>query len=132
IADVAQRTAAYGFPGFSVDGNDPAAVYRMVAPAVELARGGGGPTLIECKTYKWLGHYVGDPGASRPGEEVAEWKSNDPLPRFEAYLLQEGVCGAERIERARAAVEEEMEAAIEFGRRSPAPRPEDALEDMPA
>ena len=130
IPDVALRGAAYGFPGIKVDGNDPVAVYLVAGEAVERARSGGGPTLIETKTYKWLGHYVGDPGAYRPREEVAGWKANDPIPRYEKYLVERGVMSGEEIAAVRREVYAELEAAVEFARSSPLPRPEDALEDF--
>ncbi len=132
VADVAQRAAAYGFPGWVVDGNDPVAVYQAVARAAERARQGGGPTLIECKTYRWMGHYIGDPGNYRPAEEVAQWKARDPLALFERRLIEQGLLPQEEIARVHHEVQAEVEAAVEFARRSPAPSPEDALEDMPA
>ena len=127
---IAERAAAYGFPGVTVDGNDPAAVYAVVCNAVERARGGEGPSFIECLTYKWMGHYVGDPGHYRPKEEVAEWKQRDPLPRYERALEEQGVLSREDIEEVHRHVRDEIEAAVEFARRSPLPRPEDALEDL--
>lgn len=130
IADVAQRAAGYGIPGFSVDGNDAVAVYQAVAPAVERARRGEGPSLIECKTYRLLGHYVGDPAAYRPKEEVQEWKARDPLLRLERTLVEHGICSREAIEKVHAEVRRELDEAVEFARRSPAPAPEQALEDV--
>jgi pyruvate dehydrogenase E1 component alpha subunit len=130
LSDIAQRAAAYGFPGVTVDGNDPVAVYQAAVPAIERARAGEGPSLIECQTYRWLGHYVGDPGAYRPKEEYAEWKARDPVPRFETRLEAEGVLPREQIESVREEVRREVEAAVEFARQSPSPRPEDALEDL--
>lgn len=132
LKDLAQRAAAYGFPGMVVDGNDPVAVYQAVAPAVARAREGGGPTLIECKTYKWMGHYIGDPGIYRPPEEVAQWKARDPLVCFERHLIEQAVCSEQELEQVHQRVQAELEAAVDFARRSPAPRPEDAMEDLPA
>ena len=94
------------------------------------ARAGEGPSLIECQTCRWLGRYVGDPAAYRPKEEYVGWKVRDPVPRFEARLEAEGVLTAEEIERVRAEVRRELQAAVEFARQSPSPRPEDALEDL--
>jgi TPP-dependent pyruvate/acetoin dehydrogenase alpha subunit len=132
LRDLSERAKAYGFPGMSVDGNDLVEVYKVAADAVRRARGGGGPTLLECKTYRWMGHYVGDPGAYRPAEEVELWKARDPLPRFEAYLTGHGVLTAEEIAGVHQAVERELEAAVEFARQSPLPLPEQALEDLEA
>ena len=130
IEDISTRAVAFGFPGVSADGNDPIAVYRAVAPAVHRARQGKGPTLIECKTYRWLGHYVGDPGSYRPVDEVAEWKGKDPVPRYERYLQEQGVMSAADIESVHERVKREVEAAVEFARSSPFPQPEDALTDV--
>jgi pyruvate dehydrogenase E1 component alpha subunit len=130
IRDISVRALAFGFRGISVDGNDPVAVYRAVAPAVDRARREDGPTLVECKTYRWLGHYVGDPGTYRPKEEVAAWKARDPLPRYERYLEEHGVVSREEMERVQRQVRDEVDAAVEFARRSPSPSPEDALEDV--
>jgi len=131
IASVADRAAAYGFPGVSVDGNDPLAVYEAAREAVERARCGGGPTLLECRTYRWMGHYIGDPANYRPAEEVAWWKQRDPLVLFEQRLAEQEVLSGGEIQQVHDQVREELEAAIEFARRSPAPAPEDALEDFP-
>jgi pyruvate dehydrogenase E1 component alpha subunit len=132
IQDISLRAAAYGIPGVTVDGNDPVAVYHAVSEAVERARAGSGPTLVECKTYKWMGHYIGDPANYRPKDEVAGWKARDPIPRFERRMLNAGVMTQEEIDAAHAAVRAEVEAAVEFARQSPLPRPEAALEDFNA
>lgn len=130
IEDISTRAAAFGFPGVCADGNDPIAVYRAVAPAVHRARRGEGPTLIECKTYRWLGHYVGDPGRYRPVGEVAEWKAKDPVLRYERYLREQNVMSAAEMESVHAQVKREVDAAVEFARVSPLPQPEDALADV--
>jgi TPP-dependent pyruvate/acetoin dehydrogenase alpha subunit len=131
VNSVAQRAAAYGFPGVTVDGNDPLAVYEAARAAVERARSGGGPTLLECRTYRWMGHYIGDPATYRPAEEVAWWKERDPLALFERKLIETDICSQEEIQRVHELVRAELEAAIEFARQSPAPAPEDALTDLP-
>ena len=128
--EIAVRAAAFGFPGVTVDGNDPIAVYEAVVCSVDRARRGDGPTLVECRTYRWLGHFVGDPGTYRPKEEVAAWREKDPLPRYERYLEERGVLDREEIESVHQVVKEEVRAAVEFARRSPSPQPEDALEDV--
>jgi TPP-dependent pyruvate/acetoin dehydrogenase alpha subunit len=131
INSVAQRAAAYGFPGVTVDGNDPLAVYEAARAAVERARSGGGPTLLECRTYRWMGHYIGDPATYRPAEEVAWWKERDPLATFERKLSELSICSQEEIQRVHEQVRAELEAAVEFARQSPVPAPEDALTDLP-
>ncbi len=132
LKQLSERAQGYGFPGTSVDGNDPVAVYEAAAEAVQRARRGDGPTLLECRTYKWMGHYIGDPGAYRPPAEVAEWKARDPLLGFEAYLTGSGALTPEEVAGVHQAVEQELEAAVEFARRSPSPLPEQALEDLRA
>lgn len=132
IPEVAARAAGYGIPGVTIDGNDPLAVYAAMVEAVERARGGRGASFVECRTYKWLGHYVGDPGKYRPAEEVAEWKAADPLPRFERELATQGVLSPGEAELVHAQVSREIEEAVEFARQSPHPKPEDALEDVEA
>jgi pyruvate dehydrogenase E1 component alpha subunit len=130
ITDVADRAAAYGIPGVVVDGNDVMAVYEAVGEAVKRARAGEGPTLIECKTYRWRGHFEGDPQVYRTQEEIKEWQAKDPIPRFEALLADMGVMTAEEAEAIRKEVAAEVEAAIEFAEKSPEPAPEAALEDL--
>jgi pyruvate dehydrogenase E1 component alpha subunit len=132
LTDLSERARAYGFPGRSVDGNDPIAVYEAASDAVQRARRGEGPTLLECKTYKWMGHYIGDPGTYRPAEEVERWKAKDPLPRFESYLMDCGVLSREEIAGVHDEVQQELETAVEFARQSPSPLPAEALEDLGA
>jgi TPP-dependent pyruvate/acetoin dehydrogenase alpha subunit len=132
LKQLSERAQGYGFPGVSVDGNDPVAVFEAASEAVQRARHGEGPTLLECRTYKWMGHYIGDPGAYRPPAEVAEWKGRDPLAGFEAYLTGSGALTPEEVAGVHQAVEQELEAAVEFARQSPPPRPEQALEDVRA
>lgn len=130
IASVSERAAAYGIPGITVDGNDVVAVYQAAGDLIERARRGEGPALLECRTYRWLGHYVGDPATYRPPEELAWWKSRDPLLIFERRLLQEADFSEQELAMVRREASDELEAAVDFARRSPAPRPEDALEDV--
>lgn len=124
---IAERAAAYGMPGVVVDGNDAAAVYEATRAAVERARSGGGPTLIECQTYRTVGHSRGDPGAYRPKEEVELWKQKDPIERLRRSLLADGAATASDLAAIDGEVEGEIEAAVAFADESPAPRPEDAL-----
>src|SRR5437868_12041094 len=88
VEDLSVKAQAYGFPGITVDGNDVLAVYRVAQEAIHRARIGGGPTLIECKTYRWYGHSEIDPAKYRSPEEVEEWKAKDPIPRMERYLAK--------------------------------------------
>ncbi len=121
VADIAARGVAYGMPGVIVDGNDVLAVYRATVEARDRAFAGGGPTLLECKTYRFLGHYIGDPEDYRTAEEVEEHKRDDPLPRFERYLLETGVLDQELNQRIMAETQREADEALEFAINSPKP-----------
>jgi pyruvate dehydrogenase E1 component alpha subunit len=122
IANVADRAAAYGIPGVIVDGSDVLAVHAVVAAAVERARGGEGPSLIEAKTYRFEGHFLGDPEPYRTKEEVAQARaSRDPLIRFGAVLQQLGVADVDSLQRLDARVKDEVERAVTFGEASPEP-----------
>ena len=86
IDDVADRAESYGFDGVAINGNDVLAVYQATQGALARARSGDGPTLIECKTYRWHGHSEHDKAFYRTDEELAMWKSRDPIPTFTTYL----------------------------------------------
>ena len=130
VEDVAKRAAAYGIPGKSVDGNDVIAVYEAARDAVQLARKGEGPTLVECKTYRRRGHSRVDPARYRPKEEVEEWLRRDPVKRFEDYLLQNHVLTEEELQSVKAQVTSRIDDAVKFALESPYPAPEEALEDV--
>lgn len=91
VENVADRAAAYGIPGVTVDGNDVTAVHEAVKSAVKRAKAGKGPSLVECTTYRWEGHYLGDPQIYRTKEDIAKCKRLDPIPRFAAKLVADGV-----------------------------------------
>ncbi len=111
---IAQKALAYGFPGIQVDGNDVLAVYTAAQEAVERARSGGGPTLIECVTYRLAMHTTADdPKRYRTEEEVGEWSQRDPIPRFQGYLVGKGLLAEEGIEAIEAEVKAEIQAAVE-------------------
>lgn len=130
ISDISERARAYDIPGVSVDGNDAVAVYEVVGKAVARARDGLGPTLIEAKTYRWMGHYIGDPGAYRPPEEVAEWRTQEPLGQLRSRLIETGILSEEEAQRIEAEAAQEVEEAVAFARQSPDPHPDEALEDV--
>ncbi len=122
LESIADRAAAYGIPGVTVDGNDVLAVYEVTRAAVERARQGQGPTLLECKTYRWYGHHVGDPSTSyRPAEEVESWKAHCPIKRFRAWLIEQSHLTEDEAAAIEAAQQREVEEAIEFGKNSPYP-----------
>jgi acetoin:2,6-dichlorophenolindophenol oxidoreductase subunit alpha len=131
IKDIAVRAVAYDIPGETVDGMDVLEVYRVAGEAIDRARAGGGPTLVECKTYRFHGHYVGDPGtAYRRPDEVEEWKQRDPIPSFAHRLVAEGMATEAALHALDAAVQRELEDAIQFAEASPEPDLEDALQDI--
>ncbi len=116
---VAGRAAAYGMPGVCVDGNDVAAVMQATREAAELARAGGGPSLLELMTYRWLGHSKSDTRNYRTREEEEEWMARCPIARFRVRMAEGGVSEAEMDEAKRRAIET-IERAVAFARSSPA------------
>ena len=130
IHDVAERALAYNMKSVIIDGNDVIKVYETSLEAVKKAREGGGPTFIECKTYRWRGHWEGDPQPYRTQDEVEEWKLKCPLIRFRKYLIENKVERKQDLERIDKEIEDELQKAIEFARISPFPDPREALEDV--
>jgi TPP-dependent pyruvate/acetoin dehydrogenase alpha subunit len=130
IANNSERAAAYGIPGVLVPDNDVVGVYDAAGEAVTRARGGGGPSLIEVKTDRLLGHFEGDPQVYRSKNEVEELHQRDAIRRFERNLVDLTVMTTTDIETAWAAARAEVDDAIEFARMSPYPTPESALTDV--
>ena len=131
LKDLSDRAKAYGIPGVSVDGNDPVAVARVASEAIENARSGKGPTLIVGTTYRFYGHHMGDPGTSyRTREEVEKWRKQDPIERFQAQLLREGILTESEVEEIQTAIMRELDEAVRFATESPEPRIEEALDDI--
>jgi len=130
LENIADRAAAYGIPGMVVDGNDVLAVYEAARKAVERAREGKGPTLIECKTYRRRGHSRFDPATYRPKEEVEKWLKKDPLTRFRARLLETGILTEEEAKKIEREGFTAVEEAVKFALESPYPEPKEALEDV--
>jgi TPP-dependent pyruvate/acetoin dehydrogenase alpha subunit len=130
IEDIAIRAAGYGFPGVVVDGNDLLAVNQATQQAIDRARKGEGPTLIECKTYRWLGHNFNDPELYRKAEEKEAWKQKCPVKRFEEYLKGRGLLDDTKVKEVYRSVNEEIEEAVRFAESSPLPSPEDTLLDV--
>jgi len=113
IDRVADRALGYGMPGVRVDGNDPIALYRALSEAVERARSGGGPTLVECVTFRFRGHYFGDRMTYISKERLAEAEGNDPVPAFRARLAADGVCSNEELDRIDAAALAQVNEAVQ-------------------
>lgn len=132
VDDVATRASSYNIPGVTIDGIDVLAVYETMTQAVRRARAGEGPTLIECKTYRWRIHAEqrGNPQDPRPNGEVEQAQRHDPIVVFAAKLLEQGIATAADLQRLNDAAAAAVEDAIAFAKASPLPRPEDALTDV--
>ncbi len=127
IEDLAIRAESYGFPGVIVDGNDVLAVYEVVKTAKERALRGEGPTFIEAKTYRYRGHYEGDPQVYRTQEEIQSWKEKDPIDRFKAKLLDSGLLDDADLEELQGSVILQLDEAVSFAANADKPAVEDAL-----
>jgi TPP-dependent pyruvate/acetoin dehydrogenase alpha subunit len=140
IQDLARRADGFGIEGRVVDGNDVLSVYNVAKYAVEKARAGNGPTVIECKTYRWYDHYgaggarIGVDGAFglgyRSDRELRDWMAKDPIVRFRKFLVSEKVLTEERAEEIVAEVQEAVEEAAKFAEAQPVPKPEDGLRNV--
>jgi pyruvate dehydrogenase E1 component alpha subunit len=131
IKDVAVRGAAYGMPGVIADGQNVLDVYSKVSAAVERARAGEGPTLVECKTYRYGGHSCGEPGTGyRSKDEIAAWKEKDPIKLFSTQLVGSGVITQAELAEIEASVDALLDEAVKYAKESPLPAPEDALADL--
>jgi pyruvate dehydrogenase E1 component alpha subunit/2-oxoisovalerate dehydrogenase E1 component alpha subunit len=127
VKDLAEKAAGYGIPGHIVDGNDIIACYEVTKKAVEYARAGNGSVLIEAKTYRRKGHAEHDDQRYVPEGEIEEWeKTNDPVDRYEAYLIERAVATRERLDEITAAIGRELDEDVAWAESSPMPDPEQA------
>lgn len=126
--DLSKRAIGYGMAGARTDGNDVIQVYGVAREAVERARSGGGPSLIQLDTYRWYGHSEIDPANYRPKEEVDDWIENrDPVKNYERFLLDEGIYSEAEMKKITDDILAEIDDAVEFAESSPHPAAEDAL-----
>ena len=135
VRDIAVRAKAYDIPGHIVDGNDVLEVYRYAIEAIARARAGEGPTLLECKTYRWEGHVVGEQaflgsGSYRTDQEVNEWKARCPLIRFDKFAAESGKISVADLQKIRQETEAELEEAVKFARDSPLPEASEVTDDV--
>jgi pyruvate dehydrogenase E1 component alpha subunit len=130
VANVADRAAAYGLPGVVVDGMDVEAVYQAAGEAIARARQGMGPTLVECKTYRFVGHSRSDPRNYRSKEEEASWQQQDPIPRLAERLKGLGLSTDESLAMLDKGIQQQIEEAVAYAEASPSPDPADALEHV--
>ena len=130
ISDIADRAAAYGMVGVSVDGNDVLAVREAAAAAVARARAGQGPTLLEAKTYRHRGHYEGDMCTYRPAGELEQWLEVDPIDLFTAALIGDGVLDEDGVAALRAEVDAQLDKAADWAAEQPHPDPSESTTDV--
>ncbi len=128
VEDLSVRAQAYGIPGVRVDGFDPLVVYQAAQEAVERARQGRGPTLLVTESYRFEGHYAGEPEVYREKAEVESYRRKDPIPRFGHYLLESGLATKSELTHIYESIRQEMIEAVDFARRSPEPDPETTME----
>jgi TPP-dependent pyruvate/acetoin dehydrogenase alpha subunit len=130
VENIAERAAAYGVPGVTVDGNEVDDVYAATVEAVERARSGGGPTLIECITYRHKGHSKSDKNLYRTKEEIEFWKTQDPVGKFETTLVEKGVLTREEVEAITERVRGEIRNAIQEATAAPDSDPAELLSSV--
>lgn len=124
------RAVAYGIPGYSIDGNDVFAINEVMEQAIARAKAGEGPTLVECKTYRWAGHWTGDPQVYRTREEVEEWKQKDPIKRLRTWMIEHHVLSEAECDAIEHKSIEAVEAATRFALESPDPDPARVMDDV--
>ncbi|MCL4417702.1 MAG: thiamine pyrophosphate-dependent dehydrogenase E1 component subunit alpha [Actinobacteria bacterium] len=130
IKNISQRASSYGIQGFTVNGNDVIAVYESAKEAIDRARKGNGPTLLEYKTYRILGHSRSDPGKYRSAEEVKMWISRDPIKLYRSQLLMDNIFESMEIDIIEKKVKKEIDEAVLFAEISPNPSPIDLYEHV--
>lgn len=130
IENVSERAKAYGIAGVTVDGNNIFEVYAATKEARERAVAGKGPTLLESKTYRWLGHWHADPCRYRTDDEVEEWKKKCPIKFFKKHFVDEGIFTEDQLNEMEEEIKTEIEETEQYTLNSPEPDPEEALEDV--
>jgi len=133
ISNMGDRASSYGIPKFIVDGMDVLAIHQVASKAVKWAREGKGPTLIECKTYRFKGHYVGEGSRElsyRPEEELEEWEKSCPIEKFKSELTEKNILTFSLAKKTNKKIDAEIEDAVKFAEESPYPDPQEALDDL--
>jgi TPP-dependent pyruvate/acetoin dehydrogenase alpha subunit len=128
--DISDRATAYNIPGFAVDGTDFFAVYEAAGEAIARARRGEGPTLIECKGFRYYGHFQGDNMSYFSPEEIARNKANDPIEKFKKRVLERGLLSEKELADIDARAKKAIDEAVEFAEKAPYPAPEECLTDV--
>jgi TPP-dependent pyruvate/acetoin dehydrogenase alpha subunit len=133
VPHISDRAMAYGIPGFNIDGNDVIEVYSKMKEARERAKAGEGPTLLDCITYRFFGHFTGDPGRGityRSKEEMEQWQNRCPIKKLRERLIKEKMMTEEMEKTIEANVKASIEKAVQFAKESPFPLPDEALQDL--
>jgi len=127
ISNISDRAQAYGIPGISIDGMDVIGVYEAMQHAVDRARNGGGPSFIECMTYRFKGHYIGDPGTYRTRKELEAWRKKDPIEQLKRSLKKNKILSPKEIRKIEAEAAAKIKDAEQFSLESPEPKGEEAF-----
>jgi pyruvate dehydrogenase E1 component alpha subunit len=132
LENLSQRAASYDIPGETVDGNDVLAVYEAAYRAVKKIRAGEGPVLLECKTYRWKGHHAGEPASLqyRDPKEVEIWMEKCPIKKLKSILLEEKVLIQADIDKMRADIDQALDEAVEFAKKSPLPEASSLFDNL--
>ncbi|MDD5018219.1 MAG: thiamine pyrophosphate-dependent dehydrogenase E1 component subunit alpha [Eubacteriales bacterium] len=130
VKDIAVRAAGYDMPGFTVDGNDVLAINDAMEKALDRARKKEGPSLIECKTYRWKGHWTGDPEVYRTRDDVAAWMEKCPIRRLRAYMLENKTATAAALDKIEAKAKAAVDEAAEFALNSLEPDPKTVMDNV--
>ena len=130
VENIAERGKSYNIPAEIVDGNDVLLVNKAVNKAVERARNGGGPTLIECKTFLPKGHYIGDDGRYMDKEELDFWYKKDPIEKYKNYLIKENLLTEQKYEEIVKKIQDKTEEAVEYALKSPEPNVENIIDEV--
>ncbi|QXJ28894.1 Acetoin dehydrogenase E1 component alpha-subunit [Saccharolobus shibatae B12] len=130
VKSYVERALGFGIPAVEVDGMDVLAVYEVAKEAVDRARKGGGPSLLHCKTYRFFGHFEGDPLVYRDKEEEEMWRKRDPITLFRDKLVSNNIVNQEELDKIDREAKTEIEQALKFAEESPYPEVEEALTDV--
>jgi TPP-dependent pyruvate/acetoin dehydrogenase alpha subunit len=130
LKNLSDRAIAYGIPGETIDSNDVMEIYEKVGRAIDRARKGEGPSIIECKTYRIFGHEEGDLQTYKIKSDIEAWGKKDPIEIFKKWLIEEGALTEVEVSRINQEIKTEVEEAVKFAKESPYPAPEETLEDV--
>jgi len=130
VSEMVQKFSGYAIPGERVDGMDVMAVYEASKKALEHVRSGNGPCFLEIITYRFRGHSMGDPERYRERDEIEKWQEDDPIGKYQKYLLEKSIATEAEVAEVEKAANDEAEAAVQFAETSPEPEPEALFEDI--